>query len=178
MFTRLWKSMTNFVRPHRNGKKSEEPGEPAQSHSIIRIDLDLAPDDPLVFYLLKGPQVVEIDRLVLDSPALRQLKQQQVKLIVPLISQGELIGMLNLGARLSEQEYSTDDRRLPSRSSYSLVYTCPTTITGAPLPSAAPTPVTSFPQQLTVMNSEFPGSQLPSPVRRRELLATRNLMTS
>jgi hypothetical protein len=73
---------------------------------------------------------------------------------------------------------SSDERRLPSRSSYSLVYTWPTTITGAPLPNAAPTPPTSLPQQLTVMNSEFPGSQLPSAVRRRELLATRNLTTS
>ncbi|CEZ71109.1 Uncharacterised protein [Mycobacterium tuberculosis] len=73
---------------------------------------------------------------------------------------------------------SSDERRMPSRSSYSLVYTCPTTITGAPLPNAAPTPVTSLPQQLTVINSELPGSQPPSLVRRRELLATRNLTTS
>ena len=33
-------------------------------------------------------------------------------LVVPLVSQGELIGTLNLGPRLSEQDYSTDDRRL------------------------------------------------------------------
>jgi serine phosphatase RsbU (regulator of sigma subunit)/anti-sigma regulatory factor (Ser/Thr protein kinase) len=31
---------------------------------------------------------------------------------VPLVTQGELIGTLNLGPRLSEQDYSTDDRRL------------------------------------------------------------------
>jgi serine phosphatase RsbU (regulator of sigma subunit)/anti-sigma regulatory factor (Ser/Thr protein kinase) len=31
---------------------------------------------------------------------------------LPLVSQGELIGLLNLGPRLSEQEYSSDDRRL------------------------------------------------------------------
>jgi serine phosphatase RsbU (regulator of sigma subunit) len=35
-----------------------------------------------------------------------------VKLAVPLVSQGELIGVLNLGPRLSEQEYSSDDRKL------------------------------------------------------------------
>ena len=35
-----------------------------------------------------------------------------MKLVVPLVSQGELIGLLNLGPRLSDQEYSTDDRRL------------------------------------------------------------------
>ena len=33
-------------------------------------------------------------------------------LVVPLVTQGELIGTLNLGPRLSEQDYSTDDRRL------------------------------------------------------------------
>src|ERR1700722_18594902 len=54
----------------------------------------------------------------------------------------------------------------------------PTTITGEPLPSDAPTPETSRPQQLTVTNSELPGSQVPSAARRRELLATRNFITS
>jgi serine phosphatase RsbU (regulator of sigma subunit) len=33
---------------------------------------------------------------------------------VPLVSQGELIGLLNLGPRLSQQEYSADDRKLLS----------------------------------------------------------------
>src|SRR5947209_3295433 len=51
-------------------------------------------------------------------------------------------------------------------------------MTGEPLPSEAPTPQTSRPQQLTVTNSELPGSQLPSAARRRELLATRNFITS
>ncbi len=31
---------------------------------------------------------------------------------MPLVTQGELIGLLNLGPRLSDQEYSGDDRRL------------------------------------------------------------------
>src|SRR5436305_14298537 len=31
---------------------------------------------------------------------------------VPLVSQGELVGLLNLGPRLSVQDYSTDDRAL------------------------------------------------------------------
>ena len=35
-----------------------------------------------------------------------------MKLVVPLVSQGELIGVLNLGPRMSEQEYSSDDRKL------------------------------------------------------------------
>jgi serine phosphatase RsbU (regulator of sigma subunit)/anti-sigma regulatory factor (Ser/Thr protein kinase) len=35
-----------------------------------------------------------------------------VKLAVPLVSQGELLGVLNLGPRLSQQDYSSDDRAL------------------------------------------------------------------
>ena len=55
---------------------------------------------------------VDIEALELDSPALRELQAAGVKLVVPLVSQGELIGVLNLGPRLSEQDYSCDDRRL------------------------------------------------------------------
>ncbi len=40
------------------------------------------------------------------------LREAGVELIVPLIGQGELLGALYLGPRLSDQPYSTDDRRL------------------------------------------------------------------
>ena len=55
---------------------------------------------------------MEIARLELDSPAVAALREAGVALVVPLVTQGELIGTLNLGPRLSEQDYSTDDRRL------------------------------------------------------------------
>jgi serine phosphatase RsbU (regulator of sigma subunit)/anti-sigma regulatory factor (Ser/Thr protein kinase) len=76
------------------------------------LDLNLAPDDPLMALFLSAPGVVEIDRLDFESAALEQLKQAGVRITVPLVSQGELIGLLNLGSRLSEQDYTTDDRRL------------------------------------------------------------------
>ena len=49
-----------------------------------------------------------------SSPRRRssELRAAGVALVVPLVTQGELIGTLNLGPRLSEQDYSTDDRRL------------------------------------------------------------------
>ena len=72
--------------------------------------VDIAPNDPLLAYLQSD--AVDIEALELDSPALRELKAAGVKLAVPLVSQGELIGVLNLGPRLSEQEYSSDDRKL------------------------------------------------------------------
>ncbi len=76
------------------------------------IAVDIAESDPLLAYLQSASGPVEIARLELDSPAVRALRDVGVALVVPLVSQGELIGTLNLGPRLSEQEYSTDDRRL------------------------------------------------------------------
>jgi serine phosphatase RsbU (regulator of sigma subunit)/anti-sigma regulatory factor (Ser/Thr protein kinase) len=76
------------------------------------LTLDLPPNDPLVAYFSSQPGVVEIDKLNLDSPSLRDLNKQGVKLVVPLVNQGELLGLLNLGNRLSDQDYSSDDRVL------------------------------------------------------------------
>jgi serine phosphatase RsbU (regulator of sigma subunit)/anti-sigma regulatory factor (Ser/Thr protein kinase) len=76
------------------------------------ITIDIPESDPLLAYLQAAPGPVEIGRLELDSPALRAMREAGVALVVPLVSQGELIGTLNLGPRLSEQDYSTDDRRL------------------------------------------------------------------
>ena len=56
--------------------------------------------------------MVDAERLELDSGALEELRAAGVKVIVPLVTQGELIGALYLGPRLSDQDYSTDDRKL------------------------------------------------------------------
>src|SRR5215218_8421492 len=81
---------------------SQEPGP----------EVEIAPNDPIVAYFASASGVVEIDKLDLDSPALRAMKAAEIKVVVPLVSQGELIGLLNLGPRLSQQEYSADDRKL------------------------------------------------------------------
>ena len=87
----------------------EEPGRPTDDRSIA---VDIAESDPLLAYLQTASGPVEVARLELDSPAVQAMREAGVALVVPLVSQGELIGTLNLGPRLSEQEYSTDDRRL------------------------------------------------------------------
>jgi serine phosphatase RsbU (regulator of sigma subunit)/anti-sigma regulatory factor (Ser/Thr protein kinase) len=74
--------------------------------------VDIAPNDPLLAYLQSATGAVDIEALDLDSPALRELRAAGMKLAVPLVSQGELIGVLNLGPRLSAQDYSSDDRKL------------------------------------------------------------------
>jgi len=74
--------------------------------------IEIAPNDPIVAYFQGASGVMEVDRLNLDSPALQAMKAAGVKLCVPLVSQGELVGVLSLGPRLSEQGYSADDRAL------------------------------------------------------------------
>lgn len=74
--------------------------------------LDFTPNDPLVAYFQTNPGVVEVDRLNFDSAALRELRESEIKLVLPLLSQGELLGVVNLGQRLSDQDYSSDDRAL------------------------------------------------------------------
>jgi len=90
---------------------AEAPASPIPAAAQI-LPLDFAPNDPLSPYLLSARGAVDLDRLKLDSPALRALRAAGVRLIAPLTGQGELIGLLNLGPRRSEQEYTADDRQL------------------------------------------------------------------
>jgi serine phosphatase RsbU (regulator of sigma subunit)/anti-sigma regulatory factor (Ser/Thr protein kinase) len=75
-------------------------------------EVQIADNDPLIPFLQAAPGAVDLDALQLDSPALRDLRAAGFRLVVPLVTHGELIGTLNLGPRLSEQDYSTDDRKL------------------------------------------------------------------
>src|SRR3954468_8732807 len=92
----------------------EEVPEPVVETTVQESgpELEIAPNDPIVAYFASASGVVEIEKLDLDSPALRAMKEADIKVVVPLVSQGELIGLLNLGPRLSQQEYSADDRKL------------------------------------------------------------------
>jgi serine phosphatase RsbU (regulator of sigma subunit) len=90
----------------------EAPQHQQQQQEEPAPQLQIAPNDPIVAYFASASGVVEIDKLDLHSPALKAMKAAQIKVVVPLVSQGELIGLLNLGARLSQQEYSADDRKL------------------------------------------------------------------
>ena len=67
--------------------------------------VDIAPNDPIIAFFQSAPGAIDIEGLELESPALDQLRAAGVRLVVPLVTQGELIGLLNLGPRLSDQEY-------------------------------------------------------------------------
>ncbi|MGO9900702.1 MAG: SpoIIE family protein phosphatase [Solirubrobacteraceae bacterium] len=73
---------------------------------------EIAPNDPIIGYLQSISGAVDLTHLELDSPALAKLRADGVTLVVPLVTNGELVGLLNIGPRLSEQGYSADDRRL------------------------------------------------------------------
>jgi serine phosphatase RsbU (regulator of sigma subunit) len=94
-------------------KEPEAPVVAQPTQQTVAPEIEIAPNDPILAYLASVSGVVETDKLDLDSPALRAMKAAGVK-VVPLVSQGELIGLLNLGPRLSQQEYSADDRKLLS----------------------------------------------------------------
>ncbi|MCE7984365.1 MAG: GAF domain-containing protein [Caldilinea sp. CFX5] len=82
--------------------------EPTVPAGLIR----LTPADPLVTRLQHNRGVVEVKRLTLRSSALQAMKAVGVVLVAPLINQNEVIGVITLGARRSEQGYTTDDRQL------------------------------------------------------------------
>ena len=55
-------------------------------------------------YLQQHPGTVAVKDLDLESPALeRDAREAAIDVVVPLVSQGELIGVLNLGPRRSER---------------------------------------------------------------------------
>jgi serine phosphatase RsbU (regulator of sigma subunit) len=56
--------------------------------------------------------VLLVSEISVASPALEKFNQEGAHLLVPLISQDELIGVLRLGKRQSGQAYTSDDRSL------------------------------------------------------------------
>lgn len=105
----LWNSLVGRTQVAEIAPPAQSP---APALTTITDPIDIAPNDALIPFFLGAPGVVEMDKLAIDSPAVRAMKAAGVKLTIPLVSQGELVGVINMGPRLSEQEYSTDDRRL------------------------------------------------------------------
>ncbi len=93
--------------------KAARRGEQASAPSRARrIEIDIEPGDPLLVYLQSATGPVDIGALPAYSPAVARMIAQEVQLVVPLVTSGELVGILALGPRLSERTYSRNDRRL------------------------------------------------------------------
>jgi serine phosphatase RsbU (regulator of sigma subunit) len=101
-----WWRRTRRTRP-----EDDLAGTPA-AMPVAADPVELAANDPLLVYVASAGGAVDLDGLELASPGLDALREAGVRLVVPLVSQGELIGLLNLGPRRSEQDYSGDDRKL------------------------------------------------------------------
>ena len=114
--------MTALARPFRRllGRPEPDPATvaavpeplPAPIADQPGVAIDIPETDPLFAFLQSAPAPVDLTHLELASPVLDELRAAGVALVVPLVTQGELIGTLNLGPRLSEQDYSSDDKRL------------------------------------------------------------------
>jgi serine phosphatase RsbU (regulator of sigma subunit)/anti-sigma regulatory factor (Ser/Thr protein kinase) len=105
----LWKRF--FKRNQVQSDQDSTPILEMTSNAEIK-PLDIPSDDPLLTLITTSPGLIELDKHNIDSPTLDRLRADGVKLVLPLVSQGDLVGLLNLGSRLSEQEYSSDDFRL------------------------------------------------------------------
>lgn len=95
-------------------ERSEQEAPKPKTHTeppLVR-HVELAPDDPLIAYFERSPDPIQVDSIPIDTPGVRALRENDVVMVVPLVSQGELVGLLSLGARRGEQQYSGDDRAL------------------------------------------------------------------
>jgi serine phosphatase RsbU (regulator of sigma subunit)/anti-sigma regulatory factor (Ser/Thr protein kinase) len=111
-WTRTLRRVIGLGPPKAANTDVQRASATARRQAVERPPIDIAPNDPLLAYFAESRGAVSLDELQLDSPAVQALRARGSKLVVPLISQGELIGLLDLGPRLSDQEYSREDRRL------------------------------------------------------------------
>jgi serine phosphatase RsbU (regulator of sigma subunit)/anti-sigma regulatory factor (Ser/Thr protein kinase) len=107
----FWRNLTRSASRERTPEATASTAVELPSQ-IVDIDLELPANDPLGAYLQSASGVVDLEALKLDSPALDRLREAGASVVVPLVSQGELVGLIALGGRLSEQDYSADDRKL------------------------------------------------------------------
>jgi serine phosphatase RsbU (regulator of sigma subunit) len=84
---------------------SDEQQQQSSSMELIKV----ADVDPLIAYVLSHSSTLEIDRLQLDSPILQEMKLHEAEIILPFVSQGELLGLLILGQHLKGEAYSREE---------------------------------------------------------------------
>src|SRR5262249_50851449 len=119
--TRGWVAMATLLKSMQRLRPGRcRPATPSSQQRTLELTkqvtptvaVEIAPSDPIIAHFAHAPGAVELDTLRLESPAATELRAAGVKLVIPLVNQGELVGLLNLGARLSQQDYSSEDRKL------------------------------------------------------------------
>ncbi len=71
-----------------------------------QLTCQVADDDPLLAYLLSHAGALEVERLQVASETLQDLDAQGAEILLPLVSQGELLGLLILWPRMKGQRYT------------------------------------------------------------------------
>ncbi len=69
-------------------------------------------NDPLISFLLNHSGALEIEQLQLASPLLQDFQRRGTEIVLPLASQGGLLGLLCLGPRLQATEYTREELTL------------------------------------------------------------------
>lgn len=100
------------AREARRATLVDPDGSTPTATDVAAPAVEIAADDPALAHFQHAGGPVDLDEVTFESAAVRDLRAAGVKLVVPLVAQGELIGLINLGPRLSEQEYTSDDRKL------------------------------------------------------------------
>jgi len=85
------------------------PHSPVPSQDVIRLNIEIAPDEQLIAYFEQHPAPFIADGRDLASPAVRYFVANGVSLLVPLVTQGQLVGLLSLGEPVGGGRYSRDD---------------------------------------------------------------------
>jgi serine phosphatase RsbU (regulator of sigma subunit) len=101
-------------RQRQHGAITNEQPAPVveELYKTSPFDIMIAAGDPMRAFAMSHSGSIEVARLQLDSLMLRILRTNDVEIALPLISQGELIGLLTLGPRLDGQKYARADRSL------------------------------------------------------------------
>lgn len=114
-------TMPRPTRPWRRRRRAADvptaddraPAAPERRTRTEVVDpVDLPANDPLLALLTSARGPIDVETLEVSSPAVERLRAAGVRMLVPLITSGELVGVVQLGERLSEQGWSSDDRRL------------------------------------------------------------------
>ncbi len=103
----------NSWQGQREAAAGEQPTPIVEGlNKTLPFDITIDAGDPLRVFALSHSGTIEVRQVQLDSPVLRLMQTNEVELALPLISQGELIGMLTLGPRLDGWKYARADRSL------------------------------------------------------------------
>jgi serine phosphatase RsbU (regulator of sigma subunit)/anti-sigma regulatory factor (Ser/Thr protein kinase) len=98
-------------RAEKAAAKVAQRGE-ADAPASAMIDVVIDDGDPLLDFLQNAPGPLDIVALPQFSPAVQRMQSQGVQVVVPLVTSGELVGVIALGARRSERTYTRADKRL------------------------------------------------------------------